>query len=227
MQALIFDFDGLIIDTETPDYQSWQEIYREHGCEFPLEKWASIVGGTASSDFDPYVYLEKISSKPVDREAIWVKRRKRDVELIEAQPILPGVQEYLADARRLGLKVGVASSSPESWVMGHLTRLGLIEKFDCVCTADDVEKTKPDPALFLATAEGLKVSPAHAIVFEDSPNGVLGAKRAGMFVVAVPNPFTAKLSLDEANLILPSLADLPLDDLLELIDQRTHPPSTK
>ena len=166
MRGLIFDFDGLILDTEMPDYVSWQGVYREHGAELPLEGWASIVGGKAESDFDPYDHLEKLTNKKIDREAIWIKRRKDYLENLESQPILPGVSEYLRDARGMGLKIGIASSSPENWVVGHLTRLGLIEKFDVVCTADDVAESDlrppvvgwrtggPLPAVHQATRRG-------------------------------------------------------------------------
>lgn len=215
MKALIFDFDGLILDTEMPDYESWQEVYHQHGVDLPLEKWGSIVGGNAESDFDPYDYLEELVGKPVDRDAIWIQRRKKYLDNLESQPILPGVVDLLNEAKQRGLKLGVASSSPEAWVHGHLTRLGLIDKFDCICTADDVENTKPDPTLFLQTAEGLGVSPDQAIVFEDSPNGVLAANRAGIFVVAVPNAVTIQLSLEHANLIVSSLDILSLQELLD------------
>jgi beta-phosphoglucomutase-like phosphatase (HAD superfamily) len=105
-------------------------------------------------------------------------------------------------------------------VIGHLTRLGLVEKFDAICTADDVEKTKPDPALFLLTAEKLEVAPDEVIVFEDSPNGVLGAKRAGMFVVAVPNPLTAQLDLGHADLIFGSLGEISLEELIARVNDK-------
>jgi len=217
MKALIFDFDGLIIDTEMPDFQSWQEVYRDHGVEMPLELWASIVGGTAESDFDPYDHLEDLTGDPVDREAIWIKRRKRDIEAIANQPILPGVTNYIEDAKRLGLKLAVASSSPESWVIGHLTRLDLIDNFDCICTADDVTKTKPDPSILLKVLSGIKVSAEEVIVFEDSPNGVLAANRAEIFCVCVPNELTVRLKLNHADLILDSLAEMSLEDLLQKV----------
>ncbi len=220
MRGLIFDFDGLILDTEMPDFISWQGVYQEHGAELPLENWATIVGGKAESDFDPYDYLETLIDRQVDREAIWIKRRKDYIEHLESQPILPGVESYLADAKKLGLKLGVASSSPENWVIGHLTRLGLVEKFDAICTADDVENTKPDPALFLLTAEKMNATPDEVIVFEDSPNGVLGAKRAGMFVVAVPNPLTSQLDLSHADLILGSLEELSLEELIDRVKDK-------
>lgn len=215
MQALIFDFDGLILDTEMPDYTSWQAVYTEHGCELKLEMWASIVGGRAESDFDPYDYLESCTSTEIDREGIWIKRRKDYLETLESQPILPGVETYLVDAKKMGLKVGIASSSPECWVVGHIIRLGLVDGFEVICTADDVENTKPDPALFLMAAEKLGAAPDQVIVFEDSPNGILGAKRAEMFVVAVPNPLTAQLDLGQADIVLGSLEEMSLGELLE------------
>ncbi|MEJ2511732.1 MAG: HAD-IA family hydrolase, partial [Anaerolineales bacterium] len=125
------------------------------------------------------------------------------------------VQELLDDAKRRGMKLAVASSSPENWVTGHLTRLGLIDYFDAIITADDVEVTKPDPALFLLAAEKLGVKRDEVIVLEDSGNGVKGAKRAGMVVVAVPNEVTRHMDLSEADLYLESLEEISLDALLE------------
>ena len=148
-----------------PDYESWQEIYREYDCELPLEKWALILGGSGSTDFDPFDYLEETCGKTIDREAIWIKRRKRDVEVTMRQPVLPGVKDCIQAAKVKGLKLAVASSSPESWVKGHLTRLGMWEHFDAVRTSDDVEKTKPAPDLFLAALDALDVAANEAIIF--------------------------------------------------------------
>jgi HAD superfamily hydrolase (TIGR01509 family) len=220
MRAIIFDFDGLILDTEMPDYISWQEVYRSYGVELPLEKWTSIVGGNAESEFEPHQYLESLIGATVDREQIWVSRRKSYLEHLETQPILPGVITALEDAKRLNLKLAIASSSPENWVSGHLTRLDLIDYFDVICTADDVEHTKPNPALFLLAAEKINAKPDEVIVFEDSYNGVLAAQRAGMFVVAVPNPLTAQLDLSRADLTLESLEEIGLEDLIAQVEDR-------
>lgn len=214
MRALIFDFDGLILDTEVPDYISWQEVYQSYGVELPLKKWTSIVGGSAESNFEPHEYLESQIGKKVDREQIWVNRRKSYLNHLENQSILPGVLDYLESAKRLGLKLAVASSSPANWVGGHLSRLDLTSYFDEICTADDVEQTKPNPALFLLAAEKVGAQPDEVIVFEDSYNGVLGAKRAGMLVVAVPNQLTDGLDLSMADMKLSSLADLSLEELI-------------
>lgn len=219
MRALIFDFDGLILDTEQPDYLAWQEVYQSFGVSLPLEKWVTIVGGNAESDFEPHAYLESLIGKPVDREEIWVARRKSYLTTLDSQPIQPGVDEYLAAAKQHNLKLAVASSSPENWVVGHLTRLALLSHFDVVVTADDVTKIKPNPEIFLLTAEKLGVDPREAIVFEDSPNGVKAAKRAQMYAVAVPNPITAQFDLSEADLRLDSLGDMPLEALLAHVER--------
>jgi len=217
IKALIFDFDGLIVDTELPDYESWQKVYRQHGCELPLQAWGQIVGGTGASDFDPHSHLEELCGQPLDREEVWINRRKQYLDSITEQPVLPGVIDYLDEAEELGMKLAVASSSPENWVRGHLARLGLYERFDAIKTADDVQRTKPDPELYLVTLDALSLRADQAIVFEDSPNGVTAAKAAGIFCVAVPNKLTAQLPLGQTDLRLNSLVELPLTELLEKV----------
>lgn len=215
IRALIFDFDGLVLDTESTEYQSYQEIYRSLGVELPLERWATGIG-TTDAGYDPLVDLETLLGVALDRDSLQARQRQRNDELIAAQPVRPGVEEYLRDARRLGLKIGMASSSSCAWITGHLTRLGLLEYFDCVQGREDVRHSKPDPELYLNVLEKLGVSSTQAIVFEDSPNGILAARRAGIFCVAVPNAVTRRLPLDGADLHLESLADMPLEQLLKL-----------
>jgi HAD superfamily hydrolase (TIGR01509 family) len=218
MKALIFDFDGLILDTELPDFISWQEVYAGFGLELPLRLWLSIVGGDSGAEFEPHEYLESKLNIQVDREQIWVQRRKSYLDYLDEQPVLPGVVEMLEAAKEKGLKLGIASSSPENWVSGHLTRLNLKSWFDVIVTADDVESTKPDPALFLLAAEKLGAKSDEVIVLEDSNNGVIGAKRAGMFVVAVPNEITRASDLSAADLHLESLAECSLEELLAVAE---------
>lgn len=213
ISALVFDFDGLILDTETPDYVAWQAIYADHGCALPPEVWAINVG--SGHLFDPYQYLEGLLGRPVDRATIRREVRQRFLGLLgEAITPLPGVRDYLAAAPALGLKVAIASSSPRAWVAGYLEQLGLLGHFPTICTADDVARTKPEPDLYLLAAARLGVEPAQALALEDSPNGVRAAQAAGMRCVAVPNPVTRLMSLDHADLVLSSLADLPLKALL-------------
>jgi len=133
--------------------------------------------------------------------------------------LLPGVDAILRAANAAGLQIGLASSSTCAWVTGHLTRLGIIQYFNCVLARDDVRRTKPDPELFLSALDCLGLQPDQAVVFEDSPNGILAARRAGIFAVAVPGELTRHLSIDNADLRLDSLADLPLEDLLKEVEQ--------
>ena len=213
IRALIFDFDGTILETEGPVLQSWQELYQSYGCSLSLEEWAVNIG-TAEETFDPLDELEKRLGFELDRSRLAPARRQREMEIIVHEPVLPGVRDYLEDARRLGLRVGLASSSSCAWVTGHLSRLGLLGYFDEINARDDVPRTKPDPILYLTTLAGLGVCGEQAVAFEDSPNGVLAAKRAGLTCVAVPNALTARLDLSAADLSLASLADLPLPELL-------------
>jgi len=218
IRALIFDFDGLILDTEGPVFQSWQELFHEFGVDLTLEAWADYIGRSEDS-FDFLDRLEAQLGHPVDRAAIVPRRRRREDELIAMQPVLPGVREYLDRASQLGLKIGAASSASCAWVTGHLERLELWGYFDCIQAADDVRCTKPNPELYLQALEGLGIKPAEAIALEDSPNGVLAARRAGLFCVAVPNRLTRQLPLDQADLRLDSLADLSLDQMIAIADQ--------
>jgi HAD superfamily hydrolase (TIGR01509 family) len=216
-RALIFDFDGLILDTEGPDFESWQETYRSYGAALSFAEWARWIG--TMGDFDPYDYLEKQLGHPVDRAAVRGMRRARFAELMADKSILPGVRGYVDGARRLGLKLGIASSSSREWILRNLGLLGLEPFFDVIRCRDDVERTKPDPGVYLAALDALVVEPQQAIALEDSPNGILAAKRAGMYCVAVPNALTRQLSLDHADLQLESLAELPLEGLLAIADQ--------
>ena len=216
IRALIFDFDGLILETEEPVFLSWQELYREHGCQLSFDDWATIIG-TMDADFDPLKSLEDCIGRSLpDNRA--QRRLQRETELILERPALPGVEKYLKDAQRLGLRIGLASSSPCSWVTNHLTRLRLIDYFQAIRGRDDVKLTKPDPELYLAAAEGLGVPTEEAIALEDSPNGITAAKRAGMYCVAVPNVLTRRLPLEQADLRLDSLIDLPLEELIKKIE---------
>ncbi len=219
IKALIFDFDGLILDTETPEYQTWQSIYREHGFELPQNEWGKIIGGYGLSHFDAAEHLSLLTQGRLDSVSLRDRFRSESHALIHAQSILPGVADTLHAAKQLGLKLAIASSSPHSWVDTHAKRLGIFDSFDKIICADDVPagRTKPNPDLFLLALNQLQVQKHEAIVFEDSPNGIKAAKSAGIFVVAVPNPVTSLLSIENANLILRSLTDLSLHELLNKV----------
>ena len=219
IKALIFDFDGLILDTETPDYQTWQSIYREHGFELPDDEWGKIVGGWGISTFDAAAHLSVLSQGRLDSVSLRDRHRSEAFALMLSQPVLPGVIETLREAKRLGLKLAIGSSWPHSWVDTHAKRLGIFDYFDAVVCEDEVGigRTKPYPDVYLTALKQLQVQKNEAVVFEDSPNGVRAARTAGIFVVAIPNPVTSLLTFEGANLTLRSLKDLSLHDLLNKV----------
>ncbi|MEK8127046.1 HAD family hydrolase [Paenibacillus filicis] len=213
IRAVVFDFDGLILDTESAEFESFQAMYREHGRELTLDVWGSCIG-TAPGVFDPYTDLEQRLGRAYDREAARLKRRSHYEERMAQAEIRPGVRAYLETAKRLGLRVGLASSSTRSWVHGYLDKYGLLSEFEEIRTRDDVTQVKPEPELYLKTLEALGVKPDEAIAFEDSPNGALAAMRAGMHCVIVPNAVTGLLTFGEHHLRLGSMEELSLEQVL-------------
>jgi HAD superfamily hydrolase (TIGR01509 family) len=216
IQALIFDFDGLIIDTETSDVRAWQRIYSENGVTFPIESWGQIIGGTGASHFDAAIHLQALLGKSIDLALIRSQQEHASYLLTARQPVLPGVLDCIQTAQRLSLKLAIASSSPHAWVDTHLARLSLINYFDPIICAEDVPpgRTKPYPDLFLKVLEELDLRANEAIIFEDSPNGIKAAKAAAIYVVAVPNPTTSLLKIEGADQTLKSLTDFDLQKSL-------------
>jgi HAD superfamily hydrolase (TIGR01509 family) len=225
ISALIFDFDGLIVDTETPALESWRQIYADHGFELGLDVWAGALG--TAHGFDAMGYLIELldgvdsgRAAALRAEAADVLARRQMIKdrLSAEQMMLPGVQGLLEQAAALGMPCAVASSSSAVWVHGWLRRLEIAAWFMCVRTANDVDRTKPDPALFLSAANCLGIPPGECLVLEDSPNGILAARAAGCPVVAVPGAVTAQLALPPADLVLPSLDAMPLPNLIAAVE---------
>ena len=210
--AVVLDFDGLILDTETPVFEAWRAAFRGLGQELSLDDWQHSLG--TNGGFDPMARLLDLTGGAVDREAVLREVQEANRRACDAQPLLPGVETLLAEAQGLGLGRAVASSSSRAWVLGWLARHGIGERFQVVCGRDDVARVKPAPDLFLLAAERLGIAPAACLVFEDSPNGMRAARAAGMRCVAVPNALTRQLSLPDPDLVVSSLAERSLTAIL-------------
>jgi HAD superfamily hydrolase (TIGR01509 family) len=217
--ALIFDFDGLILDTESPSLRCWEEIYGSYGLTFPVERWLAGLG-CAVRAFDAYAHLVGLVGPGLTMEVLRARRRAREVELVNELPLCPGVRAYLEAARGMGLKMAVASSSSRGWVEGHLVRHGVRAYFDVLVCKEDTERHKPDPAPYLAALERLGVEAGAALALEDSPNGIAAAQAAGLLAVAVPNAITRRLDLSGADLRVENLAELRLVDLAAYVAGR-------
>jgi HAD superfamily hydrolase (TIGR01509 family) len=218
--ALVLDFDGLILDTESPIFEEWRATFRARGHELALDDWQHALG--THGGYDPCAHLAALTGEALDQPALEQEVRARYLARCEGLALLPGVRERVEEGRALGLRTAVASSSSSAWVEGWLERHGIRHLFDTVCSRNHVERVKPAPDLFLLAARRLDVAPARCVVFEDSPNGIRAALAAGMRCVAVPNPVTRPLPMEGADLVLPSLAERPLRAILDALD-RTPP----
>jgi HAD superfamily hydrolase (TIGR01509 family) len=213
IEALVFDFDGLILDTEMPVFVAWQEQFAAHGCPpLTVEEWAAEIGTVGGLDM--VTLLQERATRNVDIDAMHAVRRARVHELVAAEVALPGIDEWLADAGALGLPLAIASTSAPEWVEGHLDRLGFRDHFIHVACYRDGLRPKPAPDIYLEACAALGVAPEHALAIEDSPNGVAAAKAAGLLCVAVPHAITTRLDLSRADLVITSLAATPLRDVL-------------
>lgn len=216
IKALLLDFDGLLYDTEVAVYGAWNELYARHGHQLPLDLWVreSIGRPPGASDFDPVAHLQTLIDEELDLEAARVAAEQRKRELLPHR-LMPGAAELLDGARARGLRTAIVTSNNAANVRGHLARAGCTFAFEALVSAEgDRARGKPSPTLYLEALERLGLAPEQAIALEDSPNGILAAKGAGLACIAVPSEVTrGATGLAAADLVLGSLADVDLDDL--------------
>jgi len=221
IQGIIFDFDGLICDTESTELHAWEKLYADFGVPFPFEEYQKTIGSVHNDETPLWLLKELVGDRFVLAEA---REKLHEYHKVhnKIEPMRLGVLDYLKDAENMGLKIGLASSSPLSWVGFHLDRLGIRGYFDCIRTFDDVHQTKPDPQLFLLTLECLSLAASKTIALEDSINGVMAAKSAGLITIAVPNAVTRRFTFGNADLTISSLEEMPLDELIALFEENNQ-----
>jgi HAD superfamily hydrolase (TIGR01509 family) len=156
------------------------------------------------------------ATRPFDEDAMHARRRDRYNELLRKETVRPGVVAWLDEATELGFGIAIASSSESEWVEPLLESLGLHRRFQHIVCFGDGVAAKPEPDTYRAACAALGVAPDAAIAIEDSPHGVAAAKTAGLWCVAVPHAITEQLDLTNADLVLPSLADASLRDVLRI-----------
>lgn len=219
IKAVIFDFDGLIIDTETAWFTAYREVLASVDVDLPLEVFAPFIG---THGFMFHEYLKEKAGAYMGLEEIQERAGKRHREIMAGLDARDGVREYLQEAKKLGLRIGLASSSDREWIERFLNRLNLIHYFEVMKTEDDVQRVKPDPELYLKTLAALKVSPEEALAFEDSANGAKAAKAAGLSCVIVPNPVTEGLTFERYEMRMKSMSELPLSEVIKQVTAKVH-----
>ena len=217
LRAVVFDFDGVVVETEEPEFVAWREVWAEHDVDLPLEEWVRCIGTVGA--FDPAGELVARAPGPVDLPAVRRRLRSTYQRLIADTGELPGVRELLDECREAGVAVAIASSASRGWVEEQLGRLGLLDLFPVLSCYDGTCPAKPAPDLYLRAVRSLGVPAASAVAIEDSPNGVRAAKAAGLRCVAVPGPLTRHLDLTAADRRAGSLAEVRLGDLAALVER--------
>ena len=213
--AVIFDFDGTIFDSETPIYQAYAAALAELGHTLTIPGWATVVG---HAEDESHRALCAAVGVEIDRDDLEARYARQDRSWRDTLPALPGVVDLIDELAAAGVPLGIASSSPESWVDTHLRRLGLRDRFAVIASRDQVEgRGKPDPASYRYAIRALGADPARTIAVEDSNPGVTAALAAGLTVVVVPSEITRHTDLSAAHHSAPSMVHLDLASLAALL----------
>ncbi|KWW17616.1 MULTISPECIES: HAD family hydrolase [Peribacillus] len=216
IKAVIFDFDGLILDTETAWYEAYKETMVFYEADLPLERFVTCIG-TDNTELNAF-FKSQLGDR-YNSEEIETKAKSLHEGKMKTPKAREGVKEYLEEAKNAGYKIALASSSSKEWVTLYLEKLGLLHYFEAIITGDDVDKVKPAPDLYIKAIEVLKIDPTEAVAFEDSLNGLQAALKAGLKCVIVPNPVTEALAFEHHHLRLQSMREKSLADVIRQIEQ--------
>ena len=206
-RGIIFDFDGVLVDTEWAIYQSWVHLYAREGQEISIATYSPCLGA-GYSHWDPAAHLEKLTGKTYDWDVETPARQSMLEADLERMGLMPGALELLDWCQTQGIALTVASSSSRRWVQGWLEKLGIYARFAGVFTRTDGYPVKPDPALFLPAQHCMGLNREECLIIEDSENGTIAARNAGIPCVAIPNRMTASCDFSRAAFRADSLAAL-------------------
>jgi beta-phosphoglucomutase family hydrolase len=216
IKALIFDMDGVVVHNDRYHYEAWYKYALKLGKEVSFDEVKSWFGNNNAAILRNLTGKDLTSSEieihSHEKEKLYRKLYKKDIKAVE------GLQEFIEHAKRQGLKIGLATSAPPANVEFILEGTGLMDFFDAITDDTQIQHGKPDPEIFLKTADKLKVNPGDALVFEDSFHGIEAARRAGMKVVGVATTHEKK-ALKKSNLQINDFKGLTIEELNKLWDQ--------
>jgi HAD superfamily hydrolase (TIGR01509 family) len=213
--AAIFDFDGVILDSETPEYESYRLTFASYGAVLAFEEWTGSVG-IWRPGIDWYERLCERADPFPDRGTFDSARREHFLATVRMEP-LPGIVTLLDELRMSQVATAIASSASSRWVQRAVRELGLLDRFDAIVTGDEVAHLKPAPDVYLAAASRLGVDPARAVAIEDSATGLVAAKAAGLATVVIPHWLTAGHDLSGADLKVANAGELSVERLAALV----------
>ena len=216
--AVIFDFDGVILDSETPEYEAHRSIFEEHGLDLTIEEWCERVGLWPSDSAGWFDRLSARSGRPPDRAAFLADTSRRFNELVRMVP-MPGVRNLLDELSGAGVPLAIASAAPDRWVGRAIDAIGIRSYFQAIVTGNEVSRVKPAPDVYLEAARRLDVRPHRAIAVEDSSPGLAAAKAAGMRTIVIPHPLTERHDLSAADLRVRHAGQVTLEVLHALVAQ--------
>ena len=189
--ALIFDMDGVLVDSNPFHVQKWAEFLDEHGIRYTREELTQHVLGHHNDHAFQHFFQDRYNDEEITRLGEEIEARFRKAFHGHAQPF-PGLEAFLAECHAAAIPMAVASSAMLKNVEFVVDELGFRPYFRCLFSADHVEHPKPDPEIYLRVAEELGIPPAFCIAFEDSTVGIESVKRAGMTCVAIASTFSAQ-----------------------------------
>jgi len=218
IDAVIFDFDGVILDSENAEYESHRRIYERCGVRLNVDEWCRAIGlWTEGHDDQRFVRLRELSASAPEREAYHEERRRIFQSLVPGEP-MRGIRELLLALQTAAVPTAIASTAPSRWVVPSAERIGVRQLFHVVVTGDDVPRRKPAPDVYLEAARRLGANPARSIAIEDSSPGIAAARAAGMQTVAIPHWLTEPHDFSLANLRVAHAGELTLERLRRMLD---------
>jgi HAD superfamily hydrolase (TIGR01509 family) len=218
LMAVIFDFDGVILDSETTEFEAHRLIYEQCGVALTPEEWCDQIGiwvdGHAGRWFKR---LSELSDRAPDQRTFEAEKHRLCRALVSYEP-MRGIRQLLDALADAAIPTAIASTSPARWVVAAVERAGLLDRFGTIVTADDVARRKPAPDVYLEAARRLGVEPGRSIALEDSGPGIASARAAGMKTVAIPHWLTERHDLSAADLRVAHAGDLTIGILQALIE---------
>jgi len=217
--AVIFDMDGVLVDSYQAHFESWRQAARIHGLDMTEQQFAETFGRTSREIIDA-IWGDLVSD---DTAKLWDDQKEIAYrQLLAANfPEMHGAHQLLTTLRDAGFKMAVGSSGPPENVELVLKKLGK-DLFAAAVTARDVSRGKPHPEVFLKAAEKLQIEPSKCAVVEDAPAGIQAARSAGMIAIAITGTAPRELLAEHSDLVIDSLAELSPELIASLISDSTH-----